>query len=39
MEEVSEKAMEKFRKCRTPASGYSVKIAKELPMKVIILGN
>jgi hypothetical protein len=30
MNEISEKAMDKFRKCRTPASSYSIKLAKEL---------
>ena len=30
LHETSEKAMEKFRKCRTPASSYSIKLSKEL---------
>lgn len=30
LQEVSDKAMEKFRKCRTPASSYSIKLSKEI---------
>jgi ATP-dependent RNA helicase DDX54/DBP10 len=34
LRDTAEKAMQKFKKCRTPASSFSVKLSKELPIKV-----
>lgn len=34
LHDTAEKAMQKFKKCRTPASSYSVKLSKELAVKV-----